>query len=219
MKAVFMDYTGTTVQEKGPEIKEVVMRICKNSSLKDPGKVMELWWTGLRKYEESSYLNTYLSEDEIVDRLLGEFQKEIQLEDNLEELHALIQGFWVNAPLFPDVKAFYKKCPVPIYVISNNGVQYVEKALAKHELTPAGIVCADMVHAYKPCKEIFEKALELCGCRADEVIHIGDSYSSDVQGARAAGIKPVLIQRKGGDQAPDVLCIKDLGEINFSLLL
>lgn len=95
MKAVFMDYTGTTVQEKGPEIKEVVMRICKNSSLKDPGKVMELWWTGLRKYEESSYLNTYLSEDEIVDRLLGEFQKEIQLEDNLEELHALIQGFWV----------------------------------------------------------------------------------------------------------------------------
>ena len=36
MKAVFMDYTGTTVQEKGPEIEEVVMRIYKNSSVRSP---------------------------------------------------------------------------------------------------------------------------------------------------------------------------------------
>ena len=33
LKAVFMDHAGTTVQESGAEIQEVVLRICKNSSL------------------------------------------------------------------------------------------------------------------------------------------------------------------------------------------
>ena len=65
-------------------------------------------------------------------------------------------------------------------------------------LLTAGIICADMVRAYKPRREIFDKALEVSGCRAEKVLHIGDSYSSDVQGAAAAGIRPVLIQRTAG---------------------
>ncbi len=42
MKAVFMDYTGTTVQEKGPEIEEAIMRIWKNSSLSGPEEALEV---------------------------------------------------------------------------------------------------------------------------------------------------------------------------------
>ena len=44
-----------------------------------------------------------------------------------------------------------------------------------------------MVRACKPHRELFDKALEVSGCNADEVLHIGDSYGSDVLGARAAG--------------------------------
>lgn len=219
MKAVFMDYTGTTVQERGPEIEEVVMRICKSSTIKSPQEVLQLWWTRLREFEENCYKSDYLTEDEIVDRLLEELREEIQLTDNLIELHTLIRKFWVNAPLFPDVKEFYQRCPVPLYVISNNGIQYVEKALSKNGLFPAGIICADMVQAYKPHSEIFERALEVSGYTADDVIHIGDSYSSDVQGAMSAGIKPILVQRKGGNAFPDVLCVTNLNEIRFDILM
>lgn len=213
MKAVFMDYTGTAVQEKGIEIEQVVMRICKNSTLKDPKDALVRWWIGLKQYEESSYQESYLTEDEIVDCLLGDFEKEIGLKDNLAELHASIRSFWVNAPLFPDVKAFYENCPVPIYIISNIGIQYVEKSMTDKGLTPAGIICADMVRAYKPHKEIFEKALELSGCSANEVIHIGDSYASDVQGAMNAGIKPVLVQRKKKEDYPDTIVVNGLQEV------
>ncbi|WP_394916492.1 HAD family hydrolase [uncultured Robinsoniella sp.] len=213
MKAVFMDYTGTTVEEKGIEIEQVVMRICKNSELKNPKDALVRWWKGLKQYEESSYEESYLTEDEIVDCLLRDFEQEIGLKDNLEELHSLIQNFWVNAPLFPDVKAFYEKCPVPIYIISNNGIQYVEKSMTDKGLTPAGIVCADMVRAYKPHKEIFEKALELSGFSSSEVIHIGDSYASDVQGAMNAGIKPVLVQRKTKEDYPDTIVVNGLQEV------
>lgn len=214
MKAVFMDYTGTLVQEKGPEIEEAVLRICQRSMVKDPRKVIGLWWAGLKRYEESSYKENYLTEDQIVDRLLADFQREIQLSDDLGELHTLIQRFWVNAPLFPDVKEFFRRCPVPIYVISNNAVRYVEEAMQKNGLAPAGIICADLVRAYKPHREIFEKALEVSGCSGSEAVHIGDSYSADVQGAMAAGIRPVLLQRQGGEGYDGVTCIRSLSEID-----
>lgn len=213
MKAVFMDYTGTTVQESGREIGEVIMRICKNSTLHNPGEALALWWKLLKQYEESSYKETYLSEDEIVDRLLADLKEMAGLQDDEEELHRLIQDFWVNAPLFPDVRPFFEECPVPIYIISNNGVQYVEKSMTEKGLAPTGIICADMVQAYKPHMEIFQEALRISGCNADEVLHIGDSYVSDVQGAFGAGIQPVLVQRKTEENYANVICVKDLRDV------
>lgn len=53
----------------------------------------------------------------------------------------------------------------------------------------------------KPHRAIFDHALELMGVPAERAIHIGDSYSADVQGARAVGITPVLIDRGIGDPA------------------
>jgi putative hydrolase of the HAD superfamily len=71
-----------------------------------------------------------------------------------------------------------------------------------------------MVRAYKPHRELFEKALEISGCSADEVMHIGDSYISDVPGAREAGITPVLIQRDVTSTCPDdCIVIHSLEEV------
>ncbi len=216
IKAVFIDYTGTTVQEDGEEIREVVKRVCRNSELHDPRGVMKLWWKRMKEYEESSYGNSYLTEDEIVDHILESMVKEIHLKENLGELHELIRSFWINAPAFPDAEIFFKKCPVPIYVISNNGVQYVKKGMKQKKLIPKEVICADMVRAYKPHREIFEKALEVSGCRPDEVLHIGDSYRSDIQGARLAGIRPILIQRAENEKYTDVMVVKELPEVlNF----
>lgn len=213
IKAIFIDYTGTTVQETGKEIQEVVARICKSSDMHDPQAVVALWWKWLKEYEEKSYKETYLTEDEIVDRLLSRLEEEIHLQENREELHELFQKFWIHAPAFPDVKEFFETCPVPVYIISNNGVQYLEKAMEDKGLSPAGIIYADMVQAYKPHKELFEKALEISGCRPEEVLHIGDSYSSDVLGAMSVGIKPVLIRRTGDKPYDAITTVKSLSEV------
>lgn len=213
IKAVFMDYTGTIVQETGKEIQETAMIICQNSSLHDPRTLLKEWWGVIKKYEEASYGDSYLTEDEIADRALNFLVDKFQLKADLEKLHRLIQGFWVNAPIFPDVRNFFEKCPLPIYIISNNGIQYVDQAMKLNNLSPAGIVCADMVRAYKPHRELFEKALEISGCNSAEVIHVGDSYQSDVLGALSAGIKPILIDRKGGNEHPDIIFVKDLADV------
>ena len=85
--------------------------------------------------------------------------------------------------------------------------------MKRNRLCPTGIVCADMVRAYKPHKELFEKALDVSGFRADQVIHIGDSFQSDVQGAASAGIQPVLLQRSGNRRYEGITTVQALYEV------
>jgi HAD superfamily hydrolase (TIGR01549 family) len=49
--------------------------------------------------------------------------------------------------------------------------------------------------ANKPHPPIFLQSLERASCTADEAILVGDSIDSDVEGAFAVGIKPILIDR------------------------
>ena len=49
--------------------------------------------------------------------------------------------------------------------------------------------------AAKPDPAIFARGLELAGVRPEEALHVGDSPVEDGEGARAAGIRAVLIGR------------------------
>ena len=51
------------------------------------------------------------------------------------------------------------------------------------------------VGASKPDPKMFMAALSRAGVRANEAAHVGDQLETDIEGARAAGINPVLIDR------------------------
>lgn len=53
----------------------------------------------------------------------------------------------------------------------------------------------------KPSAEIFRTALTRHSANPDQALHVGDSEHADVQGARAAGIATVLLDRSLGDRA------------------
>ncbi len=214
LKAVFLDYTGTIIKEGGPDMEKLAMRCYKNSKIESPRKMIAYWWELLKKYETESYGEHYKTEDEIVDQILETCREKIHLQDNLEELHRLCQRFWVHAPAFEDVQEFFAKCPLPIYVISNNGIAYVEEGMKEKGLKPAGIICGDMVRAYKPHRELFEKGLEICKCSPKEVVHIGDSKTSDVEGARSAGIVPIWLDRNDRQnvEEDDIITVHSLQE-------
>ena len=86
----------------------------------------------------------------------------------------------------------------------------MEQALRHNGLKAAGVVSADTARAYKPRREIFDEALRFSGHTPDEVVHIGDSYDTDVVGARSAGIRPVLLLRGRVRQYDDVDVADDL---------
>ena len=58
-----------------------------------------------------------------------------------------------------------------------------------------------MAGARKPDPAIFTPALEIAGCGPEEALHVGDTFEEDAAGARAAGIRSLLIDRTvfGGD--------------------
>ena len=137
-------------------------------------------------------------------------ETQIGLTDEPDALRGLIRSHWVNAPVFPDAHIFFEQCPVPIYIITNNGRPYMEQALRRNGLNAAGVISADTVRAYKPHREIFDEALRISGGTPEEAIHIGDSYDTDVAGARSAGIRPVLLLRGQVQQHDDVDTVDDL---------
>ena len=74
------------------------------------------------------------------------------------------------------------------------------------------MVSSAAVGAAKPDPAIFTAALERAGARPEDAVHVGDSLEKDVAGARAAGIRPVLLCRDG-DPPGGVEAIGTLSEL------
>ena len=71
--------------------------------------------------------------------------------------------------------------------------------------------------AEKPHPPIFMAALARAGIEPDEAVHVGDQIESDVEGARAVGINPVLVDRDGTrpwfDHCPRIEGLMELPDI------
>lgn len=78
---------------------------------------------------------------------------------------------------------------------------------------------AAQLGAYKPQREIFDNLLRFIGHSAEDLIYVGDNYFADVQGARNAGIRPILLN--WNDLYADADCeeIRSLAELPALLQL
>lgn len=70
-----------------------------------------------------------------------------------------------------------------------------------------GVLTSAAAGARKPDPAIFEQALALAGCDAADALHVGDS-DDDVEGACAAGVEVLRIDRAGG--AGDIASLAEL---------
>ena len=58
------------------------------------------------------------------------------------------------------------------------------------------IVVSCEVGVAKPALEIFQEAAGRLGVPTEAILHVGDSFESDVQGARAAGFHALKVARE-----------------------
>lgn len=84
-------------------------------------------------------------------------------------------------------------------IVTNGLRRDYQTILAKTGLTDQFDVAVgvDDCHAAKPDRRIFTYALEKLNVRPEETIFVGDSREYDYEGARQAGLKPLLINRNG----------------------
>jgi putative hydrolase of the HAD superfamily len=75
------------------------------------------------------------------------------------------------------------------------------------------IVASEAVGSAKPHREIFLRALTALNTAPRRALHVGDDYWTDVVGARALGIRAVLIDRSGDAPREGCLTISRLREL------
>ena len=97
-------------------------------------------------------------------------------------------------------------------VVASNWDVSLHAALATTGLAPLldGAVASAQVGSAKPAPGPFLRALELAGVRAQEAWHVGDSPEEDVEGARRAGLEPVLLDREGRGGVPGARVVASL---------
>ncbi len=212
LKAVFMDYTGTMVQEDEPYTRELLAYFISHSRIKDPQEILKVVWGKVKEIEAECYGERFVGNDERADRILAYCRENCGLDGDMDHMHEVWRKIWVQAPLFDDVKPFFEKSSLPVYVLSNDDLCYLEESMRLKDLHPAGIVSAELAKACKPHPAIFEKAMEIAGVTAEEVIHIGDSVTSDVEPAKRLGIRPVYLSRGRDTVIEGVRVIRSLND-------
>ena len=91
----------------------------------------------------------------------------------------------------------YLAAKYPLTVVTNGFVEVQYEKFDKSGLRDcfAHIVLSEEVGCQKPNPRIFEEALRMNGLQAEDVVMIGDSWSSDIQGAINAGIDQIWIRK------------------------
>jgi putative hydrolase of the HAD superfamily len=79
----------------------------------------------------------------------------------------------------------------------SNGQRDLEE-FARHHSLDVDVCVASMRHGrIKPHRSIFEAALTALDAEPEEAAMVGDSYADDIEGARALGMRAILVDREG----------------------
>ena len=128
--------------------------------------------------------------------------------ERLYSHYAEAHAWWVF-PEVPDVLAGLRERGVALAVVSNFDSR-LPKLLQSLGIASCfdAVVCSGEFGAAKPDGAIFARALAVLGVEASAALHVGDNRATDFDGARAAGIEALLVDRSvngsRGDLIPDL---------------
>ena len=132
-----------------------------------------------------------------------------------------MEGAWSHAhhfELYDDVPATLdalRARGLKLGLLSNTA-RDLEAFVAHHGLTVDAVLTSRAHGKTKPHETIFFRMLELLGVAADEAVMVGDAIEDDIEGARAVGMRALLVDREGryGD---DTEALGDLRQVPAAL--
>ena len=183
---------------------------------------LELW----AKYGEDKVTKEYLSLDRFLFPLMhGSFYKNGELTEVVQLAIMLSDDFLAlttaHFSLLPGAEELvrYLAEKYPLTIVTNGFIEVQYEKFDKSGLKDyfSHIVLSEEVGCQKPNPRIFEEALRLNGLSADEVVMVGDSWYSDIQGAINAGIDQIWVTDKPVDGSEPTYMVKSLEEIKSIL--
>lgn len=197
---VFLDAGGVLVS---PHPDHIVARFAAAGHDVDPARLFEAHYRGVAAIDDAQ------ADPEVFTDYHRAYATHLGLVDQgAEEAVGLLQDLWATTHLWTNPLPWavaglraIAETGVAIVIVSNaDGT--VAEMLAHAGLLQVGagagvqvaaIIDSGAVGVAKPDPAIFTLALEAAGTTADRAIHVGDAYQYDVRGARAAGVRPVLV--------------------------
>ena len=221
VKAVLFDLGGTLVYTT--EIPEVYRRMLEAYGIKRSIEEISRAHREAEKHFDIQRLATLLEEYWVIWNL--DILERLGIRENKRFLAEIIADRWWNysdVKLYPDVEETLrqlKSMGLKIGIVTNGLESDCREVLRKVGLhnffdVTVGI---DAVGKMKPHGEIFLHALNKLEVSPNETLFVGDRLEEDYEGARRAGLRPLLIDRDNIISSR-VEKIRSLGEIVNYLL-
>lgn len=203
-KAVFLDFYGTVVEEIHLPVKTICQEVCRASG----NSVTEMdfiryWVKSFEKLSQASFGVNFRSQREIEKVSLQSSIEHFGLGLDSAELARELVSYRSSPRLFPESTEILNDIVIPICLVTNIDNLEIKQALHYTGLSFAFVVTSEDCRAYKPRPEVFRQALTLVGLKPEEVLHIGDSWQSDVLGARSCAIPVMWINRRNQSMPKD----------------
>jgi putative hydrolase of the HAD superfamily len=216
VRAVLLDALGTLVELQPPAPR--LRRLLRESGF----EVSEEQAIAGFMAEIAYYLDHHLdgSDPERLERLRDRCAEEMRRALDIPDLdHVTARRAMLGAlefTAYPDVLPALRELRelgVSVVIASNWDCSLPEwlRPAAILELVD-GVVTSAEVGAEKPSPRVFQRALAVAGVEPGEALHVGDKIDNDIEGAAAAGVRGVLLQREG-DPPPGVEAIRSLLEL------
>ena len=213
IESIFLDFYGTVVFEDGEIVAKISQTLYETGNAESVGEIGSYWWNRFKTLFENAYGENFRTQRDMEIQSLKDTIEHFSSTEDAIKLSDEMFEYWIAPPIFEESKEIFEKCPVPIYIVSNIDRDDILKAIELHGLQPAGVFTSEDAKSYKPRKELFELALTSTGLKPEQVVHIGDSLSSDVKGAGALGINTMWVNRSGKAIPEGVVSIVSLMDI------
>ncbi len=142
------------------------------------------WWRviALRTFQNAGVLSQFVDFNDFFDELYNYF--------------ATAQPWFIYPDVLPALEK-WQRLGIELGVLSNfdSRIYLVLKALKLEGFFTSVTISTEAGFA-KPDPKIFAVALQKHECDAKDAWHIGDSRKEDYQGAKAAGLRGILLERK-----------------------
>ena len=204
-KALFIDFYGTLVHEDDIAIKKITSKLSKNAESGTPEEIASFWWSSFRELFEDSHGEAFQTQRELESKSLRETILHFGCKNVDNHIENYLFSFWTKPEIFADTMEFLNKNRLPICIVSNIDRADITSALNFHKIPFEALVTSEDARSYKPRREIFDIALNQMGLIASDVLHIGDSLTSDVLGAKNCGIDTFYLNRKSRMPTTDII--------------
>lgn len=200
VKAVLFDLGGTLVRTA--DIPEIYRRILDAIGVKvSPDEVLKAHRANGKEFDPVEGM-VEMGRDFWIKWNLKVLER-VGIKENREFLARKIDELWwehANLEVYQDVRATLaqlKAKGIKTGVVTNGLQADYQQILSKLGLTDSfdTVVGIDTCNTAKPDEKIFLYALDKLHVRPEEAIFVGNSVEYDYEGAKEAGLKPLIINR------------------------